>query len=419
VGLTLATAFATAGLRVSGVERSESVVESIASGCSPFHEEGLDEAVRAMVESGALRAFGVDEPLPRAAAYILTVGTPVREGAVSLLDLESALAAVAAGMPDNSLVVLRSTVRVGTTRGIAAALLGGSGKPFRLAMAPERTIEGRALQELGSLPQIVGGLDDASTAVAGALFARLGVEIVPVHSLEAAELAKLASNTYRDLKFAFANELAYLSDAMGVDVYDVVRACNFGYERMNVALPGPVAGPCLEKDAYILADSARQHGVDAPLSMTGRKTNEALVEHVLTWLASALVAPSRVSILGLAFKGRPATSDVRGSMAQSFATAFRARWSDVDVVGWDPLVSAQDSASMGVELVAAEKAVAGADLLLVQTNHPHFSGAEFAETIVAHAQPGAIVVDLWNQLPHLAASRPDLRTFTLGRAGVT
>ncbi len=414
VGLTLATAFAVAGLNVVGVERNPEIARQIASGVSPFHEYGLDEALQAVVENGALTALPSGSAFPRAKSYVITVGTPVRDGAIQLGDLEAALHEVAGGMPDNALVVLRSTVRVGTTEGLAASVLSQTGKSFRLAMAPERTVEGRALAELSSLPQIVGGIDKASAEACGSLFARLGVEIVQVATPSAAELAKLSSNTYRDLTFAFANELAYFADAAGVDVYEVVHACNYGYERMNLALPGPVAGPCLEKDAYILADSARQLGIDVPLAMQGRRTNEHIVAHVESMVKDLSDTPAAVGILGLAFKGRPATSDVRGSLAGDFAASFASVWPQAPMLGWDPLVSVLDSESMGIAFVELEELLERADTILIQTNHRFFSSPEFQTLIETKARRGALFVDLWNQLTNIE-TRPDIRVFALGR----
>src|SRR5699024_11583227 len=135
-----------------------------------------------------------------------------------------------------------------------------------LAMAPERTVEGMAMAELTTLPQIIGGRDEASLAAASDLFGTLGVEIVPVASPKEAEFAKLVSNTWRDLQFAFANELAYVADLAGVDVYRVIEAAGHNYDRLNLALPGPVAGPCLDKDDYILAAPAAHSSACAPLS---------------------------------------------------------------------------------------------------------------------------------------------------------
>ncbi|BDU11239.1 NDP-sugar dehydrogenase [Aurantimicrobium sp. INA4] len=415
VGLTLATALASAGLRVAGSERSQDVVDLIASGQSPFHEFGLDEAIQAVVSRGKLVPFALEDGTPVADSYVITVGTPVKNGSVYLEDLKSAVSAVANVMPDGALTVLRSTVRVGTTRTIAEPILKDSGKKYAVAMAPERTIEGKALAELSSLPQIVGGIDENSTQLASELFARLGVEIVPVHSAEAAELAKLASNTFRDVSFAFANELAYFADQSGVDVYDVVRACNYGYDRMNVALPGPVAGPCLEKDAYILSNSADVLGVEVPLAMQGRKTNEFIVSHVVNSLLPDMNSHTpKVSILGLAFKGRPATSDTRGSLAGDFAQAMKSKYSVTDVSGWDPLVSVTDAQKMGILFDELEECL-NSDVVLIQTNHRFFSSEDFYSVIDRTEHSGRVFVDLWNQLDAERITSLGNRLIPLGR----
>ena len=355
VGLTLATALAMSGLRVIGVERNDDVVDTVRAGETPFHENGLDAAVAKVVADGRLSAVQSANAAPRARSYVITVGTPLRNGEVQHSDIEAALRSVGEWMPDGALTVLRSTVRVGTTTKVARPILEETGKNFTLAMAPERTIEGKALAELTSLPQIVGGIDRPSVIAASELFGTLGVEIVEVDTVEAAETAKLASNTYRDVQFAFANELAYFADVVGVDIYEVIRACNHGYDRMNLALPGPVAGPCLEKDAYILNDSAIAYGTSVDLSMQARRTNEAIVPHVVNIMRSRALTPvTSVGILGLAFKGRPETSDTRGSLASDFARQIRAEWASADICGWDPLVSAHDAEVMAITPVAAE-----------------------------------------------------------------
>src|SRR5205807_1526903 len=120
---------------------------------------------------------------------------------------------------------------------------------FGLAFCPERTIEGKAIPEMRSLPQIVGGLDDESADRAEALFRLITPKIVRVSSLETAEMIKLINNTYRDLTFAFANEVALIAERMGLSAAEMIRAANVDYPRSNIAQPGFVGGPCLEKDA--------------------------------------------------------------------------------------------------------------------------------------------------------------------------
>jgi nucleotide sugar dehydrogenase len=419
VGLTLATALAMSGLRVIGIERNAVVVDTVSAGKTPFHENGLDGAVAQVVSDGRLSAVNSAFAAPRAGAYVITVGTPLRNGKVQHGDIEVALRSVGEWMPDGALTVLRSTVRVGTTNNVARPILEATGKPFTLAMAPERTIEGKALAELTSLPQIVGGIDRPSLVAASELFGALGVEIVEVETVEAAETAKLASNTFRDLQFAFANELAYFADVVGVDIYEVIRACNYGYDRMNLALPGPVAGPCLEKDAYILDDSAKAFGTSVELSMQARRTNEAIVPHVVNIVRSrAQTTVTSVGILGLAFKGRPETSDTRGSLALDFARQIRAEWSSAHICGWDPLVSAHDAEAMAIAATTAVDLSRSSDVVIVQTNHPVFSSLEFLAMLELELPREALVIDLWNQMGALADRRVDLQIVALGRAAL-
>src|SRR5690625_22394 len=281
VGLTLATALAASGARVAGAEKDEAILKHLTRGEATFYEAGLSETLAEVVADGRLSAHPATGPLPPARSYIITVGTPIVEGAVRTADLTEALEAVARDMPAGALVVLRSTVALGTTSGPARDILARSGKPFLLAMAPERTVEGNALPELSELPQIVGGIDEASTRAAGDLFAGLGVEIVTVDRPAEAELAKLVSNTWRDVQFAFANEIAFLADRAGIDVERVLSAAGHNYPRLSLAAPGPAAGPCLGKDGYILAESAAHLGATAPLAVSARTVNEGIVEHVL------------------------------------------------------------------------------------------------------------------------------------------
>ncbi len=129
------------------------------------------------------------------------------------------------------------------------------GVPFEIAFCPERTIEGNALAELRRLPQIVGA-DKVETAMrATRLFMETTPTVVRVRSIEAAEMVKLIDNTSRDLIFAFSNEIAQACDAVGVSAIEVINAGKLGYPRTNLPLPGPVGGPCLTKDPYILAQS--------------------------------------------------------------------------------------------------------------------------------------------------------------------
>jgi len=153
--------------------------------------------------------------------------------------------------------MLRSTVPVGTTRKQVIPVLEhysglAAGSGFHIAFCPERTVEGQAIQELSSLPQIVGGLTEACTEKAVSFWSTLTDTVVRVDALEAAELVKLINNSYRDLSFAFANEFALLADRYNIDATRLIAAANEGYPRDKIPRPSPgVGGYCLTKDPVV------------------------------------------------------------------------------------------------------------------------------------------------------------------------
>jgi UDP-N-acetyl-D-mannosaminuronic acid dehydrogenase len=271
--------------------------------------------------------------------------------------------------------------------------------PFALAYCPERTLEGRALIELKTLPQVVGGIDTVSTFRASQLFSFLTPSVVRVNDPETAELVKLINNTQRDYTFAFANEVATICDTLGLSAAEVISSGNLGYSRANLPMPGPVGGPCLEKDPYILAQSLEDRGFEPRLAIGARRWNEALPQRTTDLLAEALEgrAVSRIAVVGLAFKGRPETSDLRGTLAKPLIDHLRARFPDAVLVGWDPIVESDDVATLGLRPVGSiAEAFAGSDLVVIQNNHEFFAKMDLASLSDAMARPG-IVYDLWNQ----------------------
>ena len=214
VGLTLATIMAEVGLRVLGIEKRSDVVTLTNAGKPHFSESGLSEAMSRVVESGHLRAREHFDSNASCDTYIITVGTPLAADGVARVDMiEAAARDIAANMRDGALVILRSTVKVGTTRDVVAPILAASGKKFDIAMCPERTLEGKALQELRELPQIVGADDQAVADRAAAVFRRLTNSIVAVSGIEDRRDHQAGHNTFRDVHFAFANEVARVCDA--------------------------------------------------------------------------------------------------------------------------------------------------------------------------------------------------------------
>ncbi|HUH24249.1 MAG TPA: nucleotide sugar dehydrogenase, partial [Brevundimonas sp.] len=196
VGLTLAVAMADAGFRVHGIERRQDVVDLLHEGKAHFWEPRLNDKLKRVIAKGAFTVSTDVDPEFPASVYILTVGTPLGEdGKASLDAVERASRQVGSVMADGALVILRSTVKLGTARNVVAPVLAESGRRFELAVCPERTLEGKALIELNQLPQIVGS-DDADTRQRCVqLFGALTPTTIALSSLEAAEMTKLVDNT--------------------------------------------------------------------------------------------------------------------------------------------------------------------------------------------------------------------------------
>lgn len=413
VGLTLATVLAQLGFTVEGVEIREDVAAALNRGEPHFFEPGLTERLGKLVRSGR---FTVTTAIPadsRASVFIVTVGTPLDvDGRVRLDMIERVAGDIAARMKPGTLVIARSTVRLGTTRNTVVPILDRAGVPYDIAFCPERTVEGQALSELRWLPQIVGAATPEARMRAARFFNVITPTVVQVPSIEVAEMVKLIDNTYRDVTFAFANEVARMCDAAGISAREVISAGKLSYPRTNLPLPGPVGGPCLEKDPHVLAESLSAFGFRPEMVGLARRINETQPEDIAARLAAhARTLPDwpeapTIAVLGLAFKGRPVTDDLRGTMAKPLVAALRRHFPGARLRGFDAVVDAAATRQVfDIEPVGdVASALAGANLAVIANNHPAFQDLVLETLTPAMARP-ALVYDLWN---HFAARDLDL-----------
>lgn len=399
VGLTLAAGLASAGADVLGYDVSPSRVASLRRGEAPFYEPGLDEALTAF--PGTLR-FTDQLPDRLPPASVICVGTPLDPVShrPDLGALRQVVADLGARITMGQLVVVRSTVPVGTSRSVVLPGLLQRAERVRLAFCPERTIQGQALRELQELPQVIGGLDDVSAQIAAELFAPLCPKQVLVSSLEAAELVKLINNAHTDVIYGFGNEVALLAEPLGLDAHEVIEAANVDYPRPDLCRPGFVGGGCLTKDPHLLMASAAD-GHTPPIVAAARRLNEAVPAHLADRMLGALrhrpdpLETPRVLVCGLAYKGRPPTDDLRGSAAPP--AIARLREGGADVVAHDHLVTPSEAARLGVELVDLAEGFAGRDGVLVLNDHPGYAALDARAAVSAMNRP-AVVVDGWGVL---------------------
>jgi nucleotide sugar dehydrogenase len=269
-----------------------------------------------------------------------------------------------------------------------------------MATCPERTIEGNAIQELATLPQIISGINESSLDAADQFFSALGVETVKVENTSAAEFIKLATNTYRDLNFAFGNELALIADEYGVNAWKAIKQANHKYPRSNIQFPGLTGGPCLEKDPCILAISAHEKGQNATITLAARNLNLTLPEKSIHKVLMHPNFEDRVRenflILGLAFKGNPPTKDVRGSMAFAIARIIKEKIPNANVTGWDPLITDCHEINLNANL---DSALALADVIFVQNNNTDLVKL-FKMKAKNNLKNGTIIFDFWNVFDH-------------------
>jgi nucleotide sugar dehydrogenase len=377
VGLTLACTFANAGLSVIGVDTNETVLAKLRKNQPTFYEKGLESLLLSLADTNPLRLTAKAGEFP-ADIHVISVGTPVGKDKLPDMGMIRTIAKTISGvLKRGDLVVLRSTVPVGTTRKEVLPVLesGGlkCGRDFFLSFAPERTAEGNALEELRYLPQIVGGFDAASVEMAARLFGEITNTIVEVGSLEAAEMVKLMNNTFRDLVFSFANEVAFLCDDFNIDAFRLIQAANEGYPRNPIPLPSPgVAGLCLSKDPYLYSNPQAATSVKPTLGRASRAINSQGAAYVLAKLAAFAkrhgldTARMKILVVGLAFKGMPETSDYRDSVALEMIQSL-----DKNNLTIKDFVIA-DADIQGLGYTAAgdlAQAVKGVDAILVMNNH--------------------------------------------------
>jgi UDP-N-acetyl-D-mannosaminuronic acid dehydrogenase len=377
VGLPLSLAFAKAGLRVGIYDTNQATLDRIGAGEMPFLETGADELLRDVLSTGRLTFGSTGELIERTDNLVVVIGTPVDEFlGPSMTIFEKAVDQIAPHLRTGALVALRSTVYPGTT-GYVAKHLADRGCVVDVAFCPERIAEGHALEELHSLPQIIGADDDHAAERATALFGKLASKTIRTTTKEA-ELTKLFTNTWRYMKFAVANQFFMIADSAGVDYTNVLRAIREDYPRA-ADLPGPgfAAGPCLFKDTMQLSAFTADH---FPLGQAAMQVNEGLPAYIVSALERRYdgLGGKTVGILGMAFKAE--SDDPRASL--SFKLRKLLTWAGAKVVCTDPYLKDE-------RFVALDRVLKESDILILGAPHKAYRSLEVG---------GKDVVDVWGAL---------------------
>jgi UDP-N-acetyl-D-mannosaminuronic acid dehydrogenase len=373
VGLPLALAFAETGLKVGIYDLDQAKIDQVRSGRMPFRESGAEELLQRQLAEGRLQFSAKPSIVARADVIVLVIGTPIDEfmnPSVRLFD--KVVDELAPQLRPEALFILRSTVYPGTTDYVGERL-AGHGVSADVVCAPERIAEGFALEEMRTLPQLVGCSSDVAFERASDLFGRMDVEVVRTTPTEA-ELAKLMTNTWRYMKFAIANQFFEIAHRAGIDYGNVLHAIRHNYPRAtDLPAPGFAAGPCLLKDTMQLAAFSPDH---FPMGHAAMLINENLPNYVIDTLDHRRrLAGRTVGILGMAFKGE--SDDPRTSL--SYKLKKLAAFKGAQVLCSDPYVP-------DPQLVPVEEVLDRSDVIIVAAPHRAYRELEFN---------GRDVVDVW------------------------
>jgi UDP-N-acetyl-D-mannosaminuronic acid dehydrogenase len=381
VGLPLVLAFADRGLDVIGVERRDAVLEQIAAGRMPFRETGTQELLESVLEGEQFERTKTVQNAARADHIVLTLGTPSHVHIeIDISEIRSVIDDLLPVLREGQSLILRSTVAPGTTEWVAGYIEQRrgfrAGEDLFVAHVPERIAANHFLEEIATLPCIVGGVGEGSGARAADLFRVFGTEIVQTTPTQA-ELAKIWTNILRYAEFALPNLLMMECEQYGANVFEVIDLINRDYPRGGMAPPGLTSGACLRKDFTFSEERSSAPGMLLAVSRVHETVPLFLVKGLKSRLGGSL-RDLKVAVLGLTFKRD--SDDARDSLSYKVIRLLERELAHV----------ARHDPNMPAESEPLDSALEGADAVVIATNHSEFEG------LVGRLPEGTLLVDPWN-----------------------
>ncbi|HYH58759.1 MAG TPA: nucleotide sugar dehydrogenase [Thermoleophilaceae bacterium] len=381
IGLPLALSFADHGCHVIGVDREPPVLERIASGEMPFEETGTQELLERVLAGNRLELTRQIQDASTADYIILTLGTPaLAQIEIDVSQIRQAVDDLMPVLQKGQTIILRSTVGPGTTEWLAGYLeqLRGFrvGHDLFVAHVPERIAVNHFLEEIRSLPTIVGGVGEESGARAAELFGVFGGPLVQTTPVQA-ELAKIWTNILRYAQFALPNLLMMQCESHGANVFEVIDLINRDYPRGGMAMPGLTAGTCLRKDFTFSEESSSAPGMLLAVSRVHETVPHFLVEGVKRRLNGTL-RDKKVTVLGLTFKRD--TDDPRDSLSFKLIRLLERELCKV----------ARHDPHLPNESDPLDEALSGAEAVIVATNHSAYEG------LLGRLAPHTLLCDPWD-----------------------
>ncbi len=371
VGLPTAAMFASKGHRVVGYDLNEKAVNALNKGEIIIEEPGLGDLVKEVVAKGDLTA---QTTCPDDCdVYIIAVPTPINEDKTAdMRYVESATRAIVPHVRKGNIVILESTSPPRTVVDLMLPILKETGlelgEELLVAHSPERILPGRVLEELRTNSRIVGGINEKSSLEVKAVYESIVEGEIFITTSTTAEMCKLMENTFRDVNIALANELAKMSEELGVNCWDVIKMAN-QHPRVNILSPGPgVGGHCIALDPWFLVEKSK----NAKLIHQGRLNNDSMPEFVENKIANLIggLEGKTVALYGVTYK--PNIDDVRESPVMHLANSLKAKGVDVRIC--DP--HAGEKLDEDFDIYEAPK---GADIVVLGVNHDEFKNVDFTK----------------------------------------
>jgi UDP-N-acetyl-D-mannosaminuronic acid dehydrogenase len=381
VGLPLALSFADRGLPVIGVERRDAVLDQIAAGRMPFRETGTQELLERVLDTGRFERTKTVQDAAGADHIVLTLGTPSHVHIeIDVSEIRSVIDDLLPVLREGQSLILRSTVAPGTTDWVAGYIEQRRsfrvGEDLFVAHVPERIAANHFVEEIATLPCIIGGVGEGSGQRAADLFEVFGTDIVQTTPTEA-ELAKIWTNILRYTEFALPNLLMMECEQYGANVFEVIDLINRDYPRGGIARPGLTSGACLRKDFTFSEERSSAPGMLLAVSRVHETVPLFLVKGLKSRLGGSL-RDLKVAVLGLTFKRD--SDDARDSLSYKLIRLLERELAHV----------ARHDANVPAESEPLDAALDGADAVVIATNHSEF------EDLIARLPEGTLLVDPWN-----------------------
>ena len=427
VGLTLGLILAENNFDVIGYDNNKNIRKMLKLKKKTFFENGLQEYLDNYINKN-LKI--IDQPNYNADVHIISVGTPLKNVSKTpnMQHLKNAIDIVCKNIKKNDLIILRSTVPIGTCRDIVIPLVEKKtklkfGKDIGISFCPERTIEGLALKELKYLPQLIGSFDKKSYEQSSKIFNNY-TTVVNLEKIESAEMAKLIDNSFRDVMFGYSNQMALISEKFNLSLNDIISKINNGYKRNYVPVPSPgVGGPCLSKDPYLLNYSFKKFNLKASMSLEARKISEKVVKEIFQSCNKFLKKnninslKSKIFISGIAFKGDPETSDIRGSTAIDLIKIFKKK-KFKDIYLHDFCANHVELKEFGKISSSFSSGCSNSNIIIIMNNNKKYLDVNLIESLKNIKKP-CLIYDSWNVLnPEVIKDKDYIEYKSIGKVSV-